>query len=219
MTSARYAPPATPARDLPPDLVLPLATGVEWWYWLGGRPCVDLVNTLRERWNRRVETLCSPGDLGAWLRAAGLLGPGAPAPDDGHLRRTRALREAVDACLTAAAGDRPSPPDAVTAIDAALAAAPRATLDRDPTGTPVFRQSADTPDGALAALALDAARLIGTAERRRIRVCAAPDCSARFVDRSPAGRRRWCSMGGCGNRSKVRRHRAAHRAAPSEEDR
>jgi hypothetical protein len=38
-----------------------------WWYWLGGRPALDLVNTLRERWRRRVETLVTPGDLGLWL--------------------------------------------------------------------------------------------------------------------------------------------------------
>jgi predicted RNA-binding Zn ribbon-like protein len=47
----------------------------------------------------------------------------------------------------------------------------------------------------------------------RIRVCANDGCRWRFVDRSPAGRRRWCDMRTCGNRAKVARHRARARAA------
>ena len=52
------------ARDLPDALTLPLASGAEWWYWLGGRPALDLVNTLRERWRRRVETLALMAGVG-----------------------------------------------------------------------------------------------------------------------------------------------------------
>jgi Putative stress-induced transcription regulator len=54
-------------RDLPEELVLPLATGEPWWYWSGGRPAVDFVNTRRERWRRGVETLVTPEDLATWL--------------------------------------------------------------------------------------------------------------------------------------------------------
>jgi predicted RNA-binding Zn ribbon-like protein len=58
-------------------------------------------------------------------------------------------------------------------------------------------------------VALDAAQMLGLAEEReRIRICGLDDCSARFFDRSPAGRRRWCSMALCGNVAKARRHRA-----------
>ncbi len=59
--------------DLPEALDLPLASGADYWYWLGGRPATDFVNTLRERWRRRVETLATPADLGLWLHRAGLL--------------------------------------------------------------------------------------------------------------------------------------------------
>jgi predicted RNA-binding Zn ribbon-like protein len=62
-------------------------------------------------------------------------------------------------------------------------------------------------------VALDAAQMLGTAaERARVRVCASETCSARFYDRSPAGRRRWCSMRTCGNEAKARRHRAKARS-------
>ena len=83
-------------------------------------------------------------------------------------------------------------------------------------GTPVLGElaSADAVRHALGTIALDAARMLGTpAEAARIRVCASATCSARFYDRSPAGRRRWCSMALCGNEAKARRHRERSRSA------
>ncbi|MFH8834731.1 CGNR zinc finger domain-containing protein [Streptomyces lincolnensis] len=46
---------------------------------------------------------------------------------------------------------------------------------------------------------------------RRVRVCGADECALRFVDRSPARNRRWCSMSRCANRTKVRLHQARAR--------
>jgi predicted RNA-binding Zn ribbon-like protein len=43
-------------------------------------------------------------------------------------------------------------------------------------------------------------------DRDRIRACAGHDCVLHFYDASRAGRRQWCSMAGCGNRAKARRH-------------
>jgi predicted RNA-binding Zn ribbon-like protein len=76
------------------------------------------------------------------------------------------------------------------------------------------RAAADSPRRALGTVALDAATMLGLPDQReRIRICQAPDCSARFYDRSPAGRRRWCSMRTCGNVAKARRHRDRRRTA------
>jgi predicted RNA-binding Zn ribbon-like protein len=204
------------ARDLPDELALPLASGAEWWYWLGGRPAIDLVNTLRERWRRRVETLVTPDDLGLWLARA-QLAPEAPHVTTARLREARELREAIDACVQAALGHEPAPAPAVATIDGWLAhAGARAQLAVADDGAPVLgeREPADPVKRALAAVALDAARMLGTpAEAARIRVCASATCSARFYDRSPAGRRRWCSMALCGNEAKARRYRERSRSA------
>ena len=76
------------------------------------------------------------------------------------------------------------------------------------------RGEGHSPRRALGEIALDAARMLGDpAQRARVRVCASDTCSARFYDRSPAGRRRWCSMRTCGNEAKARRHRARARSA------
>nr|MBA2348896.1 ABATE domain-containing protein [Solirubrobacterales bacterium] len=96
-------------RDLPEELALPLATGEPWWYWLGGRPALDLVNTRRERWRREVETLVSPADLGAWLVEAGVVAEPPASVPRSVLREARELREAIDvlveACLTRGCAD------------------------------------------------------------------------------------------------------------------
>jgi predicted RNA-binding Zn ribbon-like protein len=201
------------ARDLPDDLALPLASGAEWWYWLGGRPAIDLVNTLRERWRRRVETLVTPDDLGLWIARA-QLAPASPRVSRARLREARELREAIDACMQTT--HEPAPAAAVATIDAWLAhAGARAQLAVADDGTPVLgeREPADPVERALAAVALDAARMLGTpAEAARIRVCASATCSARFYDHSPAGRRRWCSMALCGNEAKARRYRERSRS-------
>jgi predicted RNA-binding Zn ribbon-like protein len=203
------------ARDLPDHLALPLRSGAEWWYWLVGRPALDLVNTLRERWRRRVETLVTPDDLGLWLVRARLLD--APARvTRARLHEARELREAIDACMQTTLAREPAPAAAVAVIDGWLAhAVARTQLAVADDGTPILgeREPADPVKRALAAVALDAARMLGTpAEAARIRVCASATCSARFYDRSPAGRRRWCSMALCGNEAKARRYRERSRS-------
>ena len=191
------------------------ASGAPYWYWLGGRPALDFVNTRRERWNRNVETLVDGRDVVTWLVAAGLL-PGPMRAPRGLVDEARILREAIDAAAVAAVEGRAPDAATLTAIDDWLMhAGSRPALVAGPDGLPALgeRPAADSPRRALGMVALDAARMLGTAESRaRIRICGADDCSARFYDRSPAGQRRWCSMKRCGNVAKARRHRA--KAAP-----
>jgi predicted RNA-binding Zn ribbon-like protein len=199
-----------PARDLPADLPLPLSSGAEWWYWLGGRPALDFVNTRRERWWRDVETLVTPADLAEWVVCAGLL-PAPPRVEAPLLAAARELREAVDAAVTGVLRGHGPPAEALAAIDGWLPAAlvpDRLEAGGDGAPALVRGEAADPGRFALGLLARDAAEMLGTEQRARMRVCAGETCSARFYDRSRAGRRRWCSMEACGNVAKARRHRA-----------
>src|SRR4051794_41894084 len=102
--------PQRPVHDLPERLALPLPTGEPWWYWLGGRPALDLVNTLRERWRRRVETLVTPGDLERWLVEAGGVGDDAGrAGTPGGLPAARPPRRGVEARAAPPAGGQAPP--------------------------------------------------------------------------------------------------------------
>ncbi|TYB56192.1 hypothetical protein FXF51_44620 [Nonomuraea sp. PA05] len=181
------------------------------WIRDGGRVCLDFVNTLRDRWDVPRETLEQPEDLVRWLDGAGLVAPGAclAVPSDAALRSAGLLREAIDrAVLGAAEGRLPAPAD-VDAINEAVAAAPRPLLQLVIADGRLEQRAEPLAAGVAAALGLvarDAAELLLSPEVGRVRVCGSDRCALRFVDRSQAGRRRWCSMSRCGNRTKVRRH-------------
>ncbi|MEV0824777.1 CGNR zinc finger domain-containing protein [Nonomuraea rubra] len=181
------------------------------WIRDGGRVCLDFVNTLRDRWDVPRETLEEPEDLVRWLHGAGLVVPGArlPVQPGEALRSARLLREAIDrAVLGAAEGGLPALAD-VDTINEAVAAAPGPLLQLV-IADGRLEQRAERLAGDVAAglglVARDAAELLLSPEAGRVRVCGSDRCALRFVDRSQGGRRRWCSMSRCGNRTKVRRH-------------
>jgi predicted RNA-binding Zn ribbon-like protein len=206
--------------DLPADLKLPLASGAGWWYWLGGRPAIDFVNTRRERWRRNVETLVTSEDLCLWLQEAQLVDSPLETTD-GRLRSARRLRAAIDASIRAAIDNTPASARTTDEINRWLRHATPPQRLASPEGSLVLTVTppADAVEYALAQIALDAAILIGTDERDRLRVCASATCSARFYDASRAASRRWCSMSGCGNTAKARRHRARSSAHKTRRDR
>jgi predicted RNA-binding Zn ribbon-like protein len=184
--------------------------------WDGGRPCLDLVNTLQDRLTGGREELREPSDLADWLVEAGLLATPVPV-GAGRLREARRLREAV-----------------VRVGDAVLAGVGAAAEDVRLINRTAARQGPDRPElrqlagggwdvrraaardpvvAALATIAADAVQLFGTEERAQLRVCASDRCGLRFVDRSANGTRLWCAMSRCGNRAKARAHRV--REAPT----
>jgi predicted RNA-binding Zn ribbon-like protein len=209
------------------------------WVWYGGRPSLDFVNTRRNREAGRAdqvaEYLRGPDDFTAWLSAAGLwpADPGGARPAGAGLAGARpagvsppvdqetfagalALREAISALVTATVVGGSAPAAAVRCVNQWLALPPERPVLRLEAGMPVLgpAPAARTPRGVLAMIAADAAELLGTDLRERLRICPGPGCRGRFLDDSPAGRRRWCSMAVCGNRNKAAIHRqTAHTAA------
>ncbi|HEX3390212.1 MAG TPA: ABATE domain-containing protein, partial [Streptosporangiaceae bacterium] len=178
------------------------------WVWYGGRPSLDFVNTRRNRETGRAgevseaaEYLSDPDDFAAWLLAAGLR-PAGPAVDGETFAGALALREAISALVTATVAGDSAPTAAVRCVNTWLALPPQRPVLRLEAGVPVLgpAPAARTPRGVLAMIAADAADLLGTDLRERLRVCPGPGCRGRFLDASPAGRRRWCSMAVCGNR-------------------
>lgn len=183
------------------------------WLWDGGRISLDLVNTLRDRELGGRETLATPADLGEWLNLTGL--PGTPEPAD--LATARLLRMAIDEAAFAARDERPLPAGAVDVINevaSATSLAPRLVVRDGRPGTAPLRPATTA---SLARLAVDAIEMLTGDDIARLRVCAADDCGVRFLDRSPARNRQWCSMRRCGNRTKASRHYA--RASGSAGDR
>lgn len=184
----------------------------ETWIRDGGRACLDFVNTLRDRYREPWETLHTSEDLVAWLRGADLLGAEAPCPDRQALRAAWLLREAIDGVVLAAAGGELPQGQHLSQVNAACLQAVRSAPQLMVSGgrltcVPRAGRADDAPE-ALGLLAEDAIDLVVSPEIARVRVCAADQCALRFIDRSPARNRQWCSMARCGNRAKARRHYA-----------
>jgi predicted RNA-binding Zn ribbon-like protein len=180
------------------------------WVWYGGRPSLDLVNTRRDRQGDGVEYLDTATALADWLTAAGTPAARLGDVDDALLADAITLREAIDACVTAAIARRRPPAAAIATLNDWLADTAPMTLRVS--GRVAVLSTDERPESARRALqlvAVDAAHLLGTADRALARICPGPHCGGRFLDNSPAGRRRWCRMSVCGNRAKAARHRVS----------
>ncbi|SMF02456.1 Conserved protein containing a Zn-ribbon-like motif, possibly RNA-binding [Tistlia consotensis] len=165
-----------------------------------GRLCLDFLATVGDREGLAFDRWRRPADLGRWCLEAGVLAE-APAVSAGELAEARGLREAIHRVLRAALeGARPEP------ADLALLNERAGRPDPAPQLAAVGRRAAPVAgrplEAALAAVARDAVALFAEGPLERVRQCAADDCSVWFLDSSRPGRRRWCSMAGCGNREK-----------------
>ncbi|WP_222432311.1 CGNR zinc finger domain-containing protein [Leekyejoonella antrihumi] len=170
---------------------------------LTGEPlAVDLINTRWRHHGADLDLLETLDGLGQWLEESG--------QDLGPVREPvrAALTQARDALCGAVEG-RPGAEEAINAVLARGLAVryldKGRTMERvlftDDDWQPAWRAVVSYLD--LTALAADG-----------IRRCGEPDCVLYFFD--PSGRRRWCSMSGCGNRAKGRRFRTRHVPAASD---
>ncbi len=163
----------------------------------------DLINTLDVESGR--DSLACPDGIAAFSLRHGL---GLATADLPGVQRLREALRDVCRAHTGADLDR----DAVTALHRMLEDAPL-VLRLDTAG-----RAALAPARGLAGVPALTARLaasIAVAEAegtwQRLKACEAEDCQWAYYDRSPAGRRRWCSMQVCGSRAKMRTYRARRR--------
>ncbi|AGW40607.1 hypothetical protein O159_03980 [Leifsonia xyli subsp. cynodontis DSM 46306] len=197
---------------MPTDAILPRATGQ--WIEPGGG----------QRWwfdsgSLALDFACTAGlgqPEGAWptvVDAAGLNGwlterfpEVAPTAGLREFRDADTLREAIGRLARRASEGGSLGPDDVDIVNLFAA-----TADIPPVLAGGARQAGRTkarPHQALGTIARDAVRLFGPQTEGRIRECSAEDCTLLYLDTSRSANRRWCSMQRCGNRAKVRAHRA-----------
>lgn len=187
------------------------------------------------------ELLVTPADLDEWLGDhTEPIDSGATARE---LQDARALRAAIGRLAVAAAPAPSGSTDAAarTAVAAGLRAGSGRTRPApdDIDTVNLFAALPDVPPSlpggrrraganrvrlaqALSSVARDAVALFtevgfddlaADGQPTRLSRCSADDCGLVFYDSSRGGTRRWCSMQRCGNRAKVRAHRARRAAA------
>ena len=187
---------------------------------LGERLCLDFDNTVDPRHSDHPrEFLACYADLVAWAAHTQALdrgtaealqryGAAAPAAAAAVFARARALRQAVYGIFSSlAATGSPAPEDLARLDDELGRAMGHARVVPASTG---YRWGWDGElplDRPLWPVVSSAAELLVTGDPARVRECPGMDgCGWLFYDTSKNGSRRWCSMKGCGNRAKSRRH-------------
>ncbi|WP_409470270.1 CGNR zinc finger domain-containing protein [Streptomyces sp. HC307] len=175
-----------------------------------GALCLELLPTGGPGAFARFEVLHEPADLVTWAGHSRLSAGLDLNVTEDELERARALRNTLFLLTADRAHGRPLQQRHLEVVNAA-AALPPLVARLTPDGTRAWAPGA-TGTQLLSTVARDAIDLFTGLYADRIRECAAHDCFLLFVDTSRPGRRRWCAMEHCGNRAKVRAHRA--RKAP-----
>ncbi|ASQ99967.1 CGNR zinc finger domain-containing protein [Streptomyces sp. 11-1-2] len=180
-----------------------------------GSLALNLVATLGRRTSAPVERLGTLDRLREWCDGVGLR-PHDEAVTDELLTELWTLREAAYDVVAAVVYGRP--PSAVSVAllnDRARPAPPQPLLIAAGTGVGV--DGADRPLSGRelqSVVVRDLIAVLGDPERRAaLRVCDASLCTMVYLDHTPSGRRRWCSMRLCGNSAKAAKHRERRAAA------
>ncbi|MFD9070172.1 MULTISPECIES: CGNR zinc finger domain-containing protein [Streptomyces] len=155
----------------------------------------DLVNTLD------IETGADQLDTEAGRARLGLAAA--------EVEAARELRESLRAVCLAHAGHAPH--QEVRPLGELLAAAPLLVRVSAADGSATLGPADPRPLASRVAAAVAESLAAGT--WARLKACEAVTCRWAYYDRSPGGRGRWCDMGVCGARAKMRAYRA-RRAAP-----
>jgi predicted RNA-binding Zn ribbon-like protein len=206
---------------------------------IGGRLCLDFVNTVDGRKNDTAQRKSHPlnsqvlgdklGDysgLVAWSQHSGIItraeaarliqkskqkGAGARAVFD----RAIALREALHRILRATViGSMPQTIDLETVNDELLTARNHERLiSREKGFTWEWMGGESALDRMLWSIARSGAEFLSTGDLSRLRECGGEECGWLFEDTSRNRSRQWCHMQDCGNLAKVRRFRTRLRSS------
>jgi predicted RNA-binding Zn ribbon-like protein len=187
---------------------------------VGGRPSLDFVNTVHERYVEPREDYLRDGrQYLAWAQAAGVLDraeaeriQAADGVTPGVMSEVRRLREHLHEIFVARIHERAPDAAALAALDQWVQRAWRgSTVVADGTAVQLaWRPEAIDAVLPLRRIALDALEIIRATPRERLKECASTrGCGWLFLDESKNNSRRWCCMDSCGTQEKMRRYRSA----------
>jgi predicted RNA-binding Zn ribbon-like protein len=182
--------------------------------------CLDFANTAE--WHlsdHPTERLTSYAELIAWARSINLLPDRAaqqllraadqhPAEAARVLDRAVALREAIYHIFVAVAGGHSPAVEDQATLNAELSRSmSKSRLVWNKANFDWGRDEDDALDQVLWWVLRSATNLLTSEDIQRVGVCADDrGCGWLFYDTSRNRTRQWCSMRGCGNRAKARRH-------------
>jgi predicted RNA-binding Zn ribbon-like protein len=200
------------------------------WKFVAGRLCLDFVNSVDARLERKVKTstvftfrtdkLDGYADLARWANEAGILEEKdakrlldvASRNERGSQRvfaRATLLRESLFRIFKHAIEGREPPGADMELLNRECAVA--RNRQRLVYSSKKFDWDLQGSEGELDRMiwpiALSGAELLSSEELALVKQCPGPDCGWLFLDASKNRSRQWCDMKDCGNLAKVRRYR------------
>jgi predicted RNA-binding Zn ribbon-like protein len=176
---------------------------------IAGSLALDFVNTVANRRGERRECLQSAAEFNRWARSAGLLTKNETLRLTGkQLANLRAVREELYRMFEPLALGKTMSASAIARLNARLSrvAGKRQLEFAKGKVKWQWKTSSQDADRVLGPILFSASELIVSGWGGKFRQCADEFCGWVFLDRSQAGRRRWCRMADCGNRAKARWH-------------
>ena len=186
---------------------------------LGGRPCLDFVNTLDWRGSDQpVEFLKTYQDLVTWSRHAGTISAKEASRLNQRskkriskqakvLHKAIQLRETIYRIFLSLSEGKPAAKNDLAAFNKFFSQTmknSKIVSARD--GYRLDSSGEMTKLGwILNPLIHSAADLLVSDELNRVKKCGDPACGWLFIDTSRNKSRRWCNMSDCGNRAKAKR--------------
>jgi predicted RNA-binding Zn ribbon-like protein len=192
------------------------------WKFVGGRLCLDFINTVGGRLVPATvlrDKLADYDDLIEWSRLANLVNriesgrlarraASHPQTAEAVLARAALLREALYRIFQAVAKNRRPPPADLDTLSRELQLArARERLTHTRGAFTWALENEPALDRILWPVSLSAAELLISSDLSRLRQCGGEECGWMFLDTSRNRSRQWCDMRDCGNRAKVRRFR------------
>ena len=185
---------------------------------IGGRLCLDFLNTVDTHAPPLDEKLGAYADLVWWALRVGVLTEPEAAPllaaaDADSARAAEVLagalafRAGLYRLLRAARAGEPVDGADLAVVNGALARAlGHHRIVAEGEGFAWGWEDAAELERVLWPVARDAADLLVSGDLRRVGKCCGENCDWLYLDTSRNRSRRWCDMQSCGNRAKARRH-------------
>lgn len=184
---------------------------------VGNHPCLDFINTEMIIRGQRTDLLAERTDLIAWLVRAKFLSAGEGREAAAGLGRVkgerllseaRALRAILRGMAEQIVANKPVPQSAVEAINRLLSQHPGYPQLFRTNGRFERRFYSEASGAAqlLLPIAEAASELLCIGDLSMVKKCRNDACILYFYDTTKNRARQWCSMGLCGNRTKVAAH-------------
>jgi predicted RNA-binding Zn ribbon-like protein len=189
---------------------------------VGNHPCLDFINTDLVINDQPTDLLSSFQDLLAWLVQARLLTDEeakrieqvGKRQGENTLRQAKAFRKVLRDMVRRLADGEPVPQAALETINHLLrhrSGYSHISRRRGSTFERTYHSELEDTNQLLGLLGKVASDLLVTCTLSLVKKCQNPACVLYFYDTTKNHARHWCSMGLCGNRSKVAAHYHRHR--------